>query len=112
MPTSALSIYGNWNATAQTLDSFYASGLLTTGLVVSALFCWAVFRAVKFAKGDDRAFLPLLVVVLLHGFTETGVTAAAVTFPLVFLACSLGSQGTGHQVFKMGTSRGINEDNA
>ena len=87
--TSGVSIYGGWSATAHTLDSFYAVGLMTTGLIVSALFCWAVMRAVRFAKGPDAAFLPLLVVLLVHGFTEDGILAVAISFPMVFLAIAL-----------------------
>lgn len=88
-PTAAMSIHGSWDATASTLDSFYASGLLTIGLIVSALFCWAVFRSVRTAQGDEAAFLPLIIVLLLHGFTESGVLVAAISFPLIFLSASL-----------------------
>lgn len=90
-PSTAMSFYGDWIAVANTLDSFYAVGLLTLGLVVCVLFCWAVFRSVLLARGDEVAFLPLIIVLLLHGFTESGVLAVAISFPLIFLSVSLAS---------------------
>lgn len=89
VPTTAMSFYGDWDAAASTLDSFYASGLLTMGLAVSALFSWAVFRSVRMARGHEAAFLPLIVVILLHGFTEGGVLAVAIAFPIVFLSSAI-----------------------
>lgn len=88
VPTTAIS-YRGWESVASTLDCFYASGLLTMGLIVVALFCWAVIRAVFSAKGDEIAFLPLLIVLFIHGFTESGVLTAAFSFPIVFLSIAL-----------------------
>lgn len=96
--TSGASMYGGWSATAHTLDSFYAVGLMTTGLIVSALFCWAVIRAIRFSKGSDDAFLPLLVVLLVHGFTEDGILAVAISFPMIFLSISLRQKSTDGEV--------------
>ena len=39
VPTTGLSFYGNWDAAAPTLDSFYAFGLFTMGILASGLFC-------------------------------------------------------------------------
>lgn len=89
VPTSAMSVYGNWESVATTLDGFYASGLLTVGLVVSGLFCWSVFRTAVYAADDETSCLPLLVVLLFHGFTEVGVLTVAIAFPVIFLSISL-----------------------
>lgn len=86
VPVTAVSYLGSWKAVAYTLDSFYASCLLVMGIVASALFCWAVFRSVRAACGGEIAFLPLIVVLLLHGFTEVGVLTVAISFPIIFLS--------------------------
>ena len=80
---------GGFTWVATTLDSFYANGLMVSGLLFSSLFCIAFFKR---CQRDDRmlkAAMPFLVLVLLFGFTEGHLLDICFGFPLIMI-CSTG----------------------
>lgn len=72
-----------WDAT--TLDSFYANGLMVSGLLFSSLFCFAVFRHCKSNGPLLAAEMPFLVLALLFGFTEGHLVDICLGFPLILM---------------------------
>ena len=80
---------GGFTWVATTLDSFYANGLMVSGLLFSSLFCAMYFKR---CKRDDRtleAAAPFLALVLLFGFTEGHLLDICFGFPLIMI-CSTG----------------------
>lgn len=81
--------FGGFTWVATTLDSFYANGLMVSGLLFSSLFCAMYFKR---CRRDDRvleAAMPFLVLVLLFGFTEGHLLDICFGFPLIMI-CSTG----------------------
>lgn len=87
--------YGGFTWDATTLDSFYASGLMVSGILFSALFCAAFFK--RSQHNDDllEAGMPFLCLALLFGFTEGHLLDICFGFPLILLCGSCFSQQGG-----------------
>lgn len=75
-----------WTYYYTTLDSAYALGLFVLGLIFSIFFCWSIFALIKRADSSLGMKLPLIIVMLLFGFTEAHVFNIVVCAPLLLLA--------------------------
>lgn len=74
-----------WNAI--TLDSFYANGLMVSGILFSSLFCVVFFIRCRRNDVTLEAAMPFLLLALLFGFTEGHLLDICFGFPLILL-CS------------------------
>lgn len=85
VPTKSIGTNG-WTFYYTTLDCAYASGLLVLGLCFSAFFCSCVYRRVKKNDPQLASELPLILVMLLFGFTEVHVFSIVICAPLLLLS--------------------------
>ena len=85
VPTKSICANG-WTFYYTTLDCAYASGLLVLGLCFSAFFCSCVYRRVKKNDSQLASELPLILVMLLFGFTEVHVFSIVICAPLLLLS--------------------------
>lgn len=85
---STAALANGWIGYARTLDSLYAEGLFVHGLPFCALYCWVFWRRLG-QEGDGtrtEALTPVLLTVLLFGFTEVHMLDVFLCFPLVLLS--------------------------
>lgn len=75
-----------WDAT--TLDSFYANGLMVSGVLFSTLFCLVVLRHFYLNGTSIESEIPFLILALLFGFTEGHLIDICLGFPLILMVGS------------------------